>query len=203
MIGKRFIALYTLLVLVIGLSSFAVNVCADAPEMAVLVEPVNNSVVDSVDVSLCVYVEDGDGGALTVSFYNESGVLIDSITSLSGKSVCTVWRNRTPGTSYSWYANVSDGVDTVQGDMYVFLVGDEIVSGGVDILYAGLFLLGIMVVAAEYRFSKSGAGGLFAVVAGICFMLVFVVDGYEWMRAVFMALIFVYIYRWVSSKGGA
>ena len=89
---------FTFFILCIG-GVFVLNTgfCA-TPYKAVLVDPVNNTQNIGNDVVLKVFADDSDGGTLTVTFHNETGTTIDTITTLAGMYVETTWNNLKPFT---------------------------------------------------------------------------------------------------------
>jgi len=190
----------------LSISIFACNMPsagASVPDKPILVSPVNNSVVETVDVILTVYVGDADNDALTVRFYNESGVLIDTVSTVSGREVSTVWRGRLPGTEYAWYANSSDGTNITRSDTFNFTVSTDVVPVNTDMMYAGIFLFLGIAALAEFRYRYSGASGMFWLVAVMAFAMIFVVEYWEWVKAVFIIITILYIYRVIESNRGA
>ena len=90
-------------------------------------EPTNPSPSDGatdIDYSptLSVDVSDDDGDDLTIIFYDasdDSEIDTDIVSGGSGTASVT-WSELSPGTSYSWYVTVDDGLSTTQSGTWSF-----------------------------------------------------------------------------------
>ncbi|MEF8874574.1 MAG: S8 family serine peptidase [Candidatus Thermoplasmatota archaeon] len=72
--------------------------------------PANGATGVSTTTSLSVDVSDPDGETMDVSFYWDDGTLIETVTGVSsGTTASTSSLNLNPGTTYSWYAEATDG----------------------------------------------------------------------------------------------
>ena len=112
------------------------NVNAIAPDKPAVYYPENNTVIYDTNTYLIVKVNDDDGDNLNVTFHNAtSGEIIGwNEVNGSGKAAC-VWKNLDVGKTYNWYANVSDGSNTTQSDIFNFSVAQPLKSGRWDEVY--------------------------------------------------------------------
>jgi len=115
------------------------SVDAAAPDIPVLIHPLNNSQHQETDVILICGINDDDKDTLNVTFYNASnGSMISwnevSATMYTGEGMAAcMWRGLEHNKTYIWYANSSDGVTTSQSDNFTFHLSpankSEIIDG--------------------------------------------------------------------------
>nr|WP_321403849.1 DNRLRE domain-containing protein [uncultured Desulfobacter sp.] len=71
--------------------------------------------------TLSVTVSDSDVNTVDVSFYDGSGNLIGTVEDVtSGETASIVWNGLSGNTTYTWYAVVDDGIDSVQSPVWSF-----------------------------------------------------------------------------------
>ena len=76
----------------------------------------------SLSPTLSVTVSDPDHAVVDVYFYDASGNLIGSDIGVpSGGSAGVVWEALSPGTQYSWYVEIDDGLDRTISDTWTFI----------------------------------------------------------------------------------
>ena len=130
---------------------FGVNVTVSEPPgdcpHAMLIAPIDNSVVDTRDVVLTLYVYDNDVSVwfINVTFYeNNTDTVISNLVSKSDTNVSCVWTNRTPGTNYEWYGYLenSSGGNYTTG-VYSFSVSQSFMGTATD-FWGTWILLGII-----------------------------------------------------------
>lgn len=122
-----------------------VDIAGDCPH-AMLIAPINNSIVDTRDVTLIGYIYDNDDTIwfLTTTFYDYStNTSITTLTSRTEFNISTVWTDRTPGETYKWYMYVENGTANYTSGVYYFTVSQDIVGTASD-FYGTWLLLGIM-----------------------------------------------------------
>ena len=147
----------------------SVNITSPPPDCphAMLISPINNSIVDTRDVDLTVYVYDNDDTIwfLTTTFYDYStNTSISELTSRTEYNISTTWTNRTPGETYRWYAFVDNSTGNYTSGIFSFTVTTDLISGASDfygtwILLALVFMLLIITVIFK--------SGLLAIFTGI------------------------------------
>lgn len=72
-------------------------------------------------VELSLDISDEDGDSIDVTFYDSNDQQIGSETGLSsGSTASTTWNNLDDNTTYNWYAEITDGQDTVTTSTYSF-----------------------------------------------------------------------------------
>jgi len=75
----------------------------------------------SINPILSVYIEDPDGDTLSVSFYNETDVLLGTVDDVASGTLAELFLSALEHeTWYSWYAIVSDGEYTNTSDVFSF-----------------------------------------------------------------------------------
>ena len=121
----------------------------DCPH-AMLVHPINNSVVEDTNVVLTVYVYDDDDSIweLNVTFYDSDDTIIDFLVTATERDVSTVWLNLTPGDTYEWYAYVDNGTGNMTTGMFMFTVTGTPLFGfayGI-IIFLVFFALNIIII---------------------------------------------------------
>ncbi len=83
--------------------------------------PLNGENKVSNTTNLSVDITDSDNSSLdSVAFYWSNDTLIESKSSISTGTVSTSGLSLDSGNSYTWYVNVSDGVNTIQSQKYSF-----------------------------------------------------------------------------------
>jgi PKD repeat protein len=83
--------------------------------------PSNGAVDVDLDPTLSVYVSDGDGDTMDVTFYDQYGGLIGTDAAVvSGARASALWSGRDYATTYGWYAVADDGTDTTQSATWSF-----------------------------------------------------------------------------------
>jgi hypothetical protein len=97
--------------------------------------------------ALSVTVSDSDASAVDVSFYDGNGNLIDTVEDVtSGETASTVWDGLSQGTTYTWYAKVDDGIDSVLSPVWSFttLTAEPVPAVGMyGLILSTLLLSGI------------------------------------------------------------
>jgi hypothetical protein len=97
--------------------------------------------------TLSVTVSDSDANAVDVFFYDGNGNLIDTVEDVtSGETASTVWDGLSPGTTYTWYAKVDDGIDSVLSPVWSFttLTAEPVPAVGMyGLILSTLLLSGI------------------------------------------------------------
>jgi len=88
--------------------------------------PIDGVQIDDVNVVLSVYVYDPDTTILTVSFYDKDGILIDDTIVESGTQASIQWNDLIRGSTYEWYAIVSDGTYDMISDKWQFSIIENI-----------------------------------------------------------------------------
>lgn len=76
----------------------------------------------STTVTLSLYVTDGDGDAVTVTFRKPDGTPLASM-GVSNETASYVWSGLQNGTTYSWYATLDDGTDVIDTRVRSFTTG--------------------------------------------------------------------------------
>ncbi|WP_321417736.1 DNRLRE domain-containing protein [uncultured Desulfobacter sp.] len=121
----------------------------NAPEAPELEE---SSIADGqtdVELSptLSVTVSDLDVSAVDVSFYDGNGNLIGTVEDVpSGETASIVWEGLSENTTYTWYAVVDDGIDSVPSPVWSFttLTGEPVPAVGMyGLILSTLLLSGI------------------------------------------------------------
>ena len=128
----------------------------DCPH-AMLIAPINNSIVDTRDVTLTGYIYDNDDSIwfLTTTFYDYStNTSLSTLTSRTEYNISTVWTNLTPGETYKWYMYVDNGTGNYTSGIYSFTITSDLVSGATDfygtwILLAFIFMLLIITILTK------------------------------------------------------
>ncbi|MDG6219405.1 MAG: hypothetical protein QCI00_08185, partial [Candidatus Thermoplasmatota archaeon] len=72
------------------------------PPSITLIEPQPNAQNVSLPVTLSVMVSDEDNDPLTVTFYDESNMVLESLVSEPGKTVSWIWDDLGYNTTYTW-----------------------------------------------------------------------------------------------------
>lgn len=115
---------------------------------AMLITPIDNSLVDTRDVTLTLYIYDNDESVwfLNVTFYdNNTDDIISSLVGKSDMNISCVWTNLTPGQEYEWYGYLvnSSGGNYTTG-IYSFTVSHDFIGTASD-FYGTWIMLGIIV----------------------------------------------------------
>nr|MDO8114872.1 hypothetical protein [Candidatus Sigynarchaeota archaeon] len=135
----------------------------NAPYAPLLNGPSYADWVTGTTVVLNVSVDDYDGDALTIEFYDASGdILIDNTTDPDGEgNVSVTWSGLVAGQTYSWYVIVSDGINSTRSDTWSFTVqvgfngGDLIIYIIIGAIAAGIAIPAI-VVAKKKKATPAG-----------------------------------------------
>lgn len=102
-------------------NSTTIFIANSGPNQPSLNYPGNGYANVSTEAVLNITVTDQDGHAMNVSFYNSSGDLIGTATDIANGSIASVtWSGLYIGTNYSWYANITDGINTTQSPLWNF-----------------------------------------------------------------------------------
>ena len=90
-------------------------------------DPVNGAINVDINPTLSVLVYDPDGNNMDVTFYNaSSGLPIDTVYSVaSGERASIDWMGLAYLTTYSWYAEATDGEYTTSSDTWSFTTKDQ------------------------------------------------------------------------------
>ena len=131
-----------------GISANITEPPPDCPH-AMLISPINNSIVNTRDPTLTVYVYDNDDTIwfLTTTFYDYStNNSISTLTSRTEYNLSTTWANRTPGETYRWYAFVDNSTGNYTSGIFIFTVSQDIQGTASDfwgtwILFAIILIL--------------------------------------------------------------
>ena len=168
---------------------------------AMLIRPIDNSIVNNRDVELTLYIYDNDDSVwfLNVTFIdNDTGDNISSLTSKSDWNISCIWTNLTPGQSYEWYGYLvnSSGGNYTTG-VFSFTVGQSIVGTASD-FYGTWILLGIIIMLIVITLvMRSQILGIFTLIVTVLMTTFYynsIMDsasGFDTMLGwVFMALVF-------------
>ena len=84
----------------------------------------------ATEATLSVTVTDPDGTTVDVYFYDASeNVLIGSVPDVpSGGAASVVWGELEAGTTYTWYATVDDGIETITSPVWSFITAGTAVA---------------------------------------------------------------------------
>ncbi|MCG8553014.1 MAG: 5'-nucleotidase C-terminal domain-containing protein, partial [Desulfobacterales bacterium] len=97
--------------------------------------------------ALSVTVSDSDLSTMDVSFYDGNGNLIGRVEEVpSGETASIVWNGLSENTTYTWYAVVDDGIDSVRSPVWSFttLAGEPVPAAGMyGLVLSTLLLAGI------------------------------------------------------------
>ncbi|HEC82824.1 MAG TPA: hypothetical protein ENI53_02950, partial [Thermoplasmatales archaeon] len=98
------------------------NFVTKANTLPTISNPTPSDEVTSINPTLAVYVNDGDGDSMTVTFYDadDDGVIGTVEDVLPGNTASVPWQNLQYSTSYSWYVKVSDGITTITSPIWNF-----------------------------------------------------------------------------------
>ncbi|MHA1290371.1 MAG: PKD domain-containing protein, partial [Candidatus Thorarchaeota archaeon] len=121
-----------------------INVTSACPFPPLLISPKNNSNDVNKDVLLSVYVYDPSDSPMTVTFYqyNATGndTVIGTCNGISGQEASIVWKGRTVGQTYQWYAMASDGTHNATSGIFSFTVSETQINVSQTAFYGGLIL---------------------------------------------------------------
>ena len=119
----------------------------DCPH-AMLIKPVNNSIVDTRNPELTVYVYDNDNTIwfLNTTFYNYgTNGSIGFIESRTEVNVSTIWANLTPGSTYRWYVFLENGTGNFTSGIFSFTISNDI-QGTASDFWGTWILFGIILI---------------------------------------------------------
>jgi len=183
-----------------------INVTSACPFPPLLVSPKNNSNDADKDVLLSVYVYDPSDNPMTVTFYqyNATGndTVIGTCNGISGQEASIIWKDRTVGQTYQWYAIASDGTHNATSGIFSFTVGETQINVSQTAFYGGLILFIGMAAIGEYAYRKSEKKTtiLFALVALVSFLNVYLVWNWKWMVTFYILTTLLYSLRWAFSR---
>ncbi|ENO12209.1 Ser-Thr-rich glycosyl-phosphatidyl-inositol-anchored membrane family [Thermoplasmatales archaeon SCGC AB-539-C06] len=107
-----------------GITTTAGN---NPPDLPSVIYPADGGIISNdLNPTLQVRVTDPDGDSMHVSFYNASGdswIGTDSNV-MNGGIASVVWSGLGLDTPYSWYVNVTDGIDITQSNSWSFTIVD-------------------------------------------------------------------------------
>ena len=183
-----------------------INVTSACPFPPLLVSPKNNSNDVDKDVLLSVYVYDPSDNPMTVTFYqyNATGndTVIGTCNGISGQEASIIWKDRTVGQTYQWYAIASDGTHNATSGIFSFTVSETQINVPQTAFYGGLILFIGMAAIGEYAYRKSEKKTtiLFALVALVSFLNVYLVWNWKWMVTFYILTTLLYSLRWAFSR---
>jgi hypothetical protein len=183
-----------------------INVTSACPFPPLLVSPKNNSKNADKDVLLSVYVYDPSDNPMTVTFYqyNATGndTVIGTCNGISGQEASIIWKDRTVGQTYQWYAIASDGTHNATSGIFSFTVSKTQINVPQTAFYGGLILFIGMAAIGEYAYRKSEKKTtiLFALVALVSFLNVYLVWNWKWMVTFYILTTLLYSLRWAFSR---
>ncbi|MFX1257417.1 MAG: DUF2341 domain-containing protein, partial [Promethearchaeota archaeon] len=101
---------------------------SDIPSEPYNPKPSNESVGINKNVVLGVDVFDPNGDLMNVSFYNanDDSLIGNDLDISNRKTAYTTWSGLSQDTTYSWYANVTDGIYWIQSPIWEFTTRSDI-----------------------------------------------------------------------------
>ena len=120
---------------------------SDCPH-AMLINPINNSILNTRNPTLTLYIYDDDESIweLITTFMDYStNNTISTLTTDTHRNVSTVWTNRTPGETYKWYGYLDNGTGNHTTGTFYFTISQDIMGTASD-FYGTWILLAILII---------------------------------------------------------
>ena len=120
---------------------------------AMLIYPINNSIINEVNVPLTVYIYDDDEAIweLNITWYTNDSTIIDQQTVATDREVTTTWVNREPGQEYSWYVKVDNGTSNITTGTYNFTIDNNPIFGSTYAIVLFLIFFGLNILMVEKK----------------------------------------------------
>lgn len=120
---------------------------------AMLIYPVNNSVINEVNVPLTVYIYDDDETVweLNITWYTNDSTIIDKQTVATDREVTTTWTNREPGQEYSWYVFVENSTGNITTGTFNFTIDSNPIFGSTYAIVLFLIFFGLNIIMVERK----------------------------------------------------